>query len=157
MHIMPGKVVVSQEPSDVFEVTGIASGIVVVMYEEEKKIGGIAHLLLPSSLPGSGKRASMSAVNTALPCMLEEIKKLGGDPRLVKVKAVGGARLQGASPAASMGERIHEAILKTLGDLGLTLHKRDIGEICKRNVRFQLLDGSLQVQSFKKNRGRESA
>lgn len=150
MNILPGKVAVSKKPSDVFDAVGIASGIVVVMYDAANKVGGIVHLLLPASPSKSGGASSMSAADTALPFMLEEMKKLGADPSTVEVKAVGGSSLQGNPLGASLGDRIHEAIVKALAGMGLTLPKKDIGGNYKRNVRFQISDGSLQIKSFKR-------
>lgn len=147
---MPGKAPVSKKPSDVFEVHGIASGIVVVMYDSANKVGGIVHLMLPASLSKSGGASSMSAPDKALPFMLEEMKKLGADPSTIEVKAVGGSSLQGNPLGSSLGDRIHAAIIKTLDEIGLTLPKKDIGGNYKRNVTFRILDGSLQIKSFKR-------
>lgn len=150
MNIMPGKVAVSKKASDVFEAVGIASGIVVVMYDAVNKVGGIVHLLLPASMSKSGEAASMSAADTALPFMLGEMKELGADPSTIEVKAVGGSSLQGNPLSSSLGDRIHGAILKTLEARGLFLHKKDIGGNYKRNVHFQISDGGLQIKSFKR-------
>ena len=130
---------------------GLGSCVAIMLYDATSKVGGLAHVLLPSE--GLSRDASNRAKfpNTAVPLLLEEMKKHGawGKPT---AKIVGGASMFASLiPAGgiNMGERNVEATKRALRAHDISLIASDTGGDYGRSVYFHLTDGRVVVRSLR--------
>jgi chemotaxis protein CheD len=137
---------------DLLVSVGIGSCVAIALYDPATRIGALAHILLPSEglSRDAGNRAKFPS--TAVPLLLEEMKKAGatGTPR---AKIAGGASMFAALiPAGgiNMGERNVLATRTALQHAGIPVAGADVGGDYGRSVYFHLDDGRLLIRSLKK-------
>jgi chemotaxis protein CheD len=137
---------------DLLVSVGIGSCVAIALYDPATRIGALAHILLPSEglSRDAGNRAKFPS--TAVPLLLEEMKKAGatGTPR---AKIAGGASMFAALiPAGgiNMGERNVLATRTALQYAGIPVAAADVGGDYGRSVYFHLDDGRLLIRSLKK-------
>lgn len=134
----------------------LGSCVAIVLYDPEKRIGAISHTMLPepqSTLSsGTSTKSPAKFVESAVPAMLQEMRKLGASPHRVVAKLVGGARMFPGIPSAetaNIGERNVERARQVLAALRVPIVAEDTGGSHGRSVLFSLCDGSLLVSSLK--------
>ena len=76
-----GHIKATSKPGDEIKTYALGSCIAVMLYDKKAKIAGMIHIALPDSAVNSEKAQSLPGyfVNTGLPLLLTEFKKLGGD------------------------------------------------------------------------------
>lgn len=76
-----------------FVCSGIGSCVVLFIYDAKKKIGGVAHIMLPGD--ESNKLTTRKALfaNTAPSYLASKLIELGADPGSLKAKIVGGGNM----------------------------------------------------------------
>jgi chemotaxis protein CheD len=144
---------------------GLGSCVAVAMFDPLKKVAGLAHVMLPDS---RGKEQPDGAqgkfADTAVPTLVEELKKLGARKNGLRCKIVGGAQMfeiPGSSrkesglavgSPAHIGARNIEAVKQELEKLKVPLIGEDTGGNYGRTVKFNSTSGELEVSSI--NHGR---
>ncbi len=140
---------------------GLGSCVGVALYDEKKKIGGLAHIMLPDSRAISKPGKPGRCADTAIRAMVEEMEKLGSRRKDIKAKIAGGAcmfTIPGATnpknvpgPAIGMqiGERNVEAAKRTLRELKIPLVAEDTGGNYGRTMRFNVSDGTVVISSIR--------
>ncbi|HVE78805.1 MAG TPA: chemotaxis protein CheD [Gemmatimonadaceae bacterium] len=137
---------------DTLVTIGLGSCVAIALYDPTARVGGLAHVLLPSE--GLSRDSSNRAKfpTTAVPLLIEEMGRLGGRGPM-RAKIVGGASMFGALiPAGTinMGERNVAASRSALAQAGIPLAAADVGGDYGRSVFFHLDDGRLVVRSLKR-------
>jgi chemotaxis protein CheD len=133
---------------------GLGSCVAIALYDRDMRIGGLAHILLPS--PSMSRETSNPAKfpETIVPVMIAEMRKLGSsDSARISAKIVGGASMFGQLVTGSgmnIGERNIASTRLTLAALGIPVVAEDTGLDYGRSVYFHLDDGRLDVRSLKK-------
>jgi chemotaxis protein CheD len=133
---------------------GLGSCVAIALYDRESRVGGLAHILLPS--PSMSRETTNPAKfpETIVPVMLAEMRALGsraGDP--ISAKIVGGASMFGqlsASSGINVGERNVTATREVLAAAGIPLLAEDTGLDYGRSVYFHLSDGRVEVRSLRR-------
>ncbi len=140
---------------------GLGSCVGVAIYDEKRRIGGLAHIMLPDSKSISKPGGPGRYADTAIQAVVAEMEKLGSRRRDMKAKMAGGAcmfTIPGAKnpknvpgPALGMqiGERNIEAAKRVLQELKIPLVAEDTGGDYGRTMRFFISDGSVLVSSIK--------
>lgn len=140
---------------------GLGSCVGVAIYDEKRKIGGMAHIMLPDSKAISKPGGAGRYADTAIRVMVEEMEKLGSKRRDMRAKMAGGAcmfTIPGATnprnvpgPALGMqiGERNIEAAKRALRELKIPLVAEDTGGAYGRTMRFSISDGKVTISSIK--------
>ena len=135
----------------VISTIGLGSCVAIAIYDKQTRIGGMAHVLLPSEGLSRDKENRAKFPGTAVPLLLEEMKKLGSrGPYTAKI--AGGSSMFGALiPAGgiNMGERNVAASRQALADAGISLSGQDVGGDYGRSVYFHLEDGRVLIRSLK--------
>ena len=130
---------------------GLGSCVAITIYDPAQRVGGLAHILLPSE--GLSRDASNRAKfpSTAVPLLIEEMRKLGArGPYTAKI--AGGASMFGAllpSGGINMGERNVIASRQALDLAGIRLQSQDCGGDYGRSVFFPVIDGRVLIRSLK--------
>jgi chemotaxis protein CheD len=133
---------------------GLGSCVAIALYDRESRIGGLAHVLLPS--PSMSRETSNPAKfpETIVPVMLAEMQAMGvRSSARVSAKIVGGASMFGqlvSGTGINVGERNVTATREVLATIGIPLLAEDTGLDYGRSVYFHLADGRVEVRSLKK-------
>jgi len=140
---------------------GLGSCVGVALYDDRKKIGGLAHIMLPDSKAFSKPGGAGRYADTAIRAMVEEMEKLGSRRKDIRAKMAGGAcmftipgaknpkNVPGPYLGMQIGERNVEAVKKALKELKIPLVAEDTGGSYGRTMRFFTSDGSVVVSSIR--------
>ncbi len=124
--------------------TTLGSCIGVAIFDRTARIGGLAHVLLPSSDGGKGDRGKFA--DTAVDWLLEEVLRVGcAKPRLA-AKIAGGAAMFGPSADNGLGERNAEAVCKQLTHHGIRVVAQEVGGQKGRRMLLDPSTGAIEVQ-----------
>lgn len=133
---------------------GLGSCVAIALYDGETKVGGLAHILLPSRSMSRETSNPAKFPETIVPLMLEEMRALGaGPPARCSAKIVGGASMFGQlviGTGINVGERNVSATRDALATAGVRLVAEDTGLDYGRSVYFHLGDGRVEVRSLRK-------
>jgi chemotaxis protein CheD len=137
---------------DVLATIGLGSCIAIMLYDRMTKVGGMAHILLPSEGLSRDRSNRAKFPATAIPLLLEEMRALGakGTPT---ARIVGGASMFASmlpSGGINMGERNIESTRQALDRNGLPLLGEDVGGDYGRSVYFDLSTGKITIRSLKR-------
>lgn len=140
--------------SDVIATIGLGSCVAIVLYDRDTRVGGLAHILLPSMTMSRETANPAKFPETIVPLMLDEMRKLGaGSPGRISAKIAGGASMFGQlinGTGINVGERNIAATKEALAAAGIALVAEDTGLDYGRSVYFHLTDGRVEVRSLKK-------
>ena len=135
----------------VISTIGLGSCVAIAIYDRQTRIGGMAHVLLPSEGLSRDKNNRAKFPGTAVPLLLEEMRKLGARGPFT-AKIAGGSSMFGAliaSGGINMGERNVLSSRQALSEAGIPLAAQDVGGDYGRSVYFHLDDGRVLVRSLK--------
>jgi len=127
--------------------TILGSCVGVCIYDRIKKIGGMAHILLPSGKENI--RPEKYAI-TAIPLLVNQLLKEGARKENMSAKIIGGASMFkfGSNIAfGQIGERNVVESRAVLQKLGIAVLVEDVGGSSGRVIDFFLEDGRLKVKA----------
>ena len=130
-----GQIKVGKSKTTVFSVSNIGTGVVVVLFDFESKVAGVAHVVLPDSALGAPSEDELPAkyADLAIPQLLETYAEAGGEKTRSTVRVVGGAQLfnfgGGSGNILNIGARNHTAIQTALMKESMAIDRSDIGGI----------------------------
>ena len=77
-------------PNGILRTTGLGSCVGLTLYDPVTKIGGMAHVMLPSSAIAREGRLNLAKyADTALPILLNQMRNLGASPARMVAKMAG--------------------------------------------------------------------
>ncbi|MEO0143217.1 MAG: chemotaxis protein CheD [candidate division WOR-3 bacterium] len=124
---------------------GVGSCVVVVFYEKEKKVGGLAHILLPG-----GNEESLKTCGGAIKELLRRFEALGIKRENIVAKIAGGATMFKEFNHSSIGKRNVMETRALLGKLGIPIVGEDVLGERGRTVIFNLKNGEVRVRSYRR-------
>ncbi len=127
--------------------TILGSCVGICIYDKTKKIGGLAHILLPK---GATNEKPEKYAETAIPLLIKGLLKEGCKKENLSAKIVGGAsmfKFNSSVSLAQIGERNIEMTLKLLEENNIPVMVADVGGNTGRVIDFFLADGRLKVRS----------
>jgi len=129
----------------------LGSCVAIVLYEENLKIGALAHIMLPDSSEIKKSKNSAKFADTAIKSMIEVLTRKGADKKRLTAKIVGGAHMFNAKNGImnNIGLRNVTAAKNILMQEGIKIISEDTGKNYGRTVRFYTSDGKLIVRSIK--------
>lgn len=129
---------------------GLGSCVAIMLYDKDAKVGGMAHVLLPSRSLARDASNPAKFPETAVPLLLQRMTRLGAEPRRIVAKLAGGASMFAAlmTPGTiQMGERNIVASRNALRDADVSVTAEAVGGAQGRSVRFHLADGSVEIRT----------
>jgi chemotaxis protein CheD len=129
---------------------GLGSCVAIVLYDAVARIGGMAHVLLPSPALSRDDGNPAKFPQTAVPRLLELMSQCGASPRRLTGRLVGGASMFASLAAPGtiqMGDRNVVASRQALNHAGIPLTDESVGGDYGRTVRLTAADGRLEVSS----------
>ena len=130
--------------------TLLGSCVGVVLYDRTSKLGGLAHVVLPSArgpVDHPGKYA-----DTAIPAVIAEFeRRLGSRVRIrLTAKLAGGASMfqvdASADSTLNIGRRNQEAIERILDELRIPILARDLGGTTGRRLTLDTVSGIVAIK-----------
>jgi chemotaxis protein CheD len=136
--------------NDILVTIGLGSCVAIVLYDATARVGGLAHVLLPT--PALSRQDSNPAKfpQTAVPLLLEQMGQHGASMRRISARLIGGASMfsgLGAPGTIQMGERNVVASRQTLHQHGVAIVGEATGGDFGRTVRLWVADGRVEVSS----------
>lgn len=139
-------------PPDILATYALGSCIGICLLDKTKNIGGLAHIMLPSSKESS--KASDNPrryADTGILELVNMLKRKGVMPTNLTAKIAGGAQMfQTNSAAFNVGARNVVAVKKVLEMLRIPIIAEDTGADYGRTVFFNVATGVMQVKSVTK-------
>ncbi len=128
--------------------TILGSCIGICIYDRMKKIGGMAHILLPRDTSGGSNPEKYA--DTAIPLLINRLVKEGAKKEFMSAKIAGGAsmfKFESNISLGQIGERNIEETKKFLEKEGIPVLEEDTGGNTGRVINFFLDDGHLKVRA----------
>lgn len=133
---------------DTLVTVGLGSCVAILLYDAEARVGGMAHILLPSPALSRHDGNPAKFPQSAVPRLLELMATEGATAKRITARLAGGASMFSAlAPPGTiqMGERNLVAARQVLNAHGLPLVGEAVGGDFGRTVRFRVRDGKVQV------------
>ena len=133
---------------DVLVTQGLGSCVAILLHDAVAKIGGLAHVLLPSPALSRKDANPAKFPQSAVPRLLELMVTDGAQRSRVSARLAGGASMFAAlTPPGTinMGERNLVAARQVLQNHGLPLVGEAVGGDFGRTVRLTVSDGKVEV------------
>lgn len=131
----------------------LGSCIGICLYDMDRKIGGLGHIMLPNYPEGSINSNLFRFADTCIPLMLREMEKMGCRRIRIQAKIAGGAKMfqvSGDNTFGNIGQRNTLEVKNTLDKNGIRILAEDTGLDYGRTLYFYTENGSMVVKSFAK-------
>lgn len=129
---------------------GLGSCVAVVLYDAEHRVGGMAHVVLPSQSLSRDRARPGRFPETAVPLLIEEMLRQGAEHRAIKARLVGGAAMFGSLiPAGTMhmGQRNVSACRAAVRVANVPVVGEAVGGERGRSLWFDVASGTVTVRS----------
>ena len=131
--------------------SGLGSCVGVVIYDQMKKIAGLAHIMLPSSASTKAENMNIAKyADTAIEELIKKIIQIGGRDKSLKAKIAGGAQMfqfQSTSDIMRIGPRNVEAVKLELKRFNITLIASEVGGNNGRTIEFDPVTTILKIRT----------
>ncbi|MEW9667658.1 chemotaxis protein CheD [Ammoniphilus sp. 3BR4] len=135
---------------DRIRTTGLGSCVGVTLFDQLTKVGGMAHVMLPSSTLGKGEVNIAKYADTAIPKLISDMEKRGANRRRLVAKLAGGAQMfsfSSSSDIMRIGPRNVEACKEALKKEGIRVLSEDTGGNWGRTIEIDCSTGSLHIRT----------
>ena len=134
---------------DTLTTLGLGSCVGITLVDKSKKLGGMAHCMLPTYKGFEGQNIA-KFVDSAVIELLNQLKRMGASPGSLEAKIAGGAHMFGRSQNNDMlkiGERNAAAGLAILKHLGIPVRANDTGGTHGRTIEIMFDTGQLKIRT----------
>ncbi|MFI3210555.1 MAG: chemotaxis protein CheD [Peptostreptococcaceae bacterium] len=141
---------------DKITTVGLGSCCGVVIYDEINKVAGLVHVLLSDSSLDKKLVNKAKYADTAITFLVEELKKKGANPRLMKAKIAGGAHMFNFSKDVkqknifTIGEKNVNVCKEYLRKHRIPIVSEDVLGNYGRTIMFDTENNKLKVKSVGK-------
>jgi chemotaxis protein CheD len=142
---------VSKAPAKLITI-GLGSCVGIAVYEKNKKVGGLSHILLPDSNFFSKVDKPEKFADLALPLMIDAIISMSGSEKL-EAKIAGGASMfyQGNDNLIDgIGQKNIKAVTDILNSFGIPIIGSDTGGNAGRTMTVDLTDFKVTISTVNK-------
>ncbi len=152
IHVGIGEFKVSKNPARLVTL-GLGSCVGVGMWDPVTGIGGLIHIMLPSSKEFSKLSRKEKYADLGIPMMLREMINMGAGKSRITAKLVGGAQMFSGldkKQVFNIGERNIKASRSILKELNITIAAEDVGGNRGRTMYLDLQNGQVLVKTLGK-------
>jgi chemotaxis protein CheD len=145
-----GELRVAEAPARL-SIHGLGSCVAVFVYDPQKRVGAMAHILLPGPPRDPGDHAGRYAT-TAVAAMVSESIRRGAKASALLAKVTGGSRMfayDAGKDRPTVGDKNVEAALRALREAGVQIIATEVGGDHGRTVVADLQDGSLTIVTLR--------
>lgn len=148
------QIAVSRDASETLVCYGLGSCICVAMHDPIRRIGGMAHVVLPAPfLPGSEGSPGKYAT-TAIPALLGAMEAEGASRQRIVCCIAGGAsvlKIGVFAPGQDIGSRNAQAVREALQRAGLAIAQEEVGGSHGRTAYLHVGTGAFVVTSVRRD------
>jgi chemotaxis protein CheD len=141
---------VSGEATDVLVSLGLGSCIGLALVDDDARVAGLSHIVLPESSARTGGHPAKFA-DTAVPALIEAVVRCGASRTRLKAVLCGGAHMfsssNGTSSLLQIGERNATRTLAELKERRIPVRARDVGGSSGRSIEVRVATGEVLVRS----------
>ena len=123
--------------------TLLGSCIGLALHDRRRKIGGLAHIVLPDSRGNVNRPGKF--IDTAVPALIQQMEKLAGQKLTLTAKLAGGASMFSTKLAIGIGQQNIESCERVLGDLRIPIISRHCGGEQGRRMTFDTSGGKVVI------------
>jgi len=146
-----GELAVSGDPAATLAALGLGSCVAVIAHDGTAGIGGMLHVMLPSSVGDRSGNLTRYA-DTGIAELLEEMTTRGANVRRAAIWLVGGAAVLRPSGQNQqqfrVGQRNMDATQSVLAKRGLRVRAADLGGTKGRTVELDVGTGRVLVRTL---------
>jgi chemotaxis protein CheD len=147
-----GQLVVSARPGDTLAALGLGSCVAVCAYDPFARVGGMIHVVLPSSAIGRPGDPPAKFADQGVPRLIEALAQRGGLRSRLRIAMLGGANVlsfTNHNGALDIGARNVAGIREALESERLTCHASDVGGKISRTVRLRVDSGEVTIKTIR--------
>lgn len=140
---------IAKEP-DVLATYALGSCVGICLYDPDKKIAGLAHIMLPLSKEAVGNAVDNRRryADTGITELIQTMSLSGASPSRLVAKIAGGAQMfSTTSSVFNIGERNVAAVKKILTAYRIRIIAEQTGENFGRTVFFYPEDGTMEIRA----------
>jgi chemotaxis protein CheD len=139
---------VSTSPDVILSTYSLGSCLGVALYDPLRRVGGMAHVMLPNSVISPDKAAARPGmfIDTALPALWRAAANCGADPSRLLVYVAGGAQIMDDAGFFSIGKRNYEALAAFLRQQGLRPQAEAVGGMVNRTMYLHIATGAVWLK-----------
>jgi len=140
-------------PPNLISTLGLGSCLGVVLYDSDKQICGLAHVMLPDSRRVLKIDNRMKFVDTCLHDMYTEMLKRGARREQMVAKIAGGAKMfsfDSSNEFLNIGEQNQNAVKEKIAEWSIPITAEDIGMDYSRSITFDPANGELHIRAVGK-------
>jgi len=134
---------------DTLTTLGLGSCVGITLFDRAKKIGGMAHCMLPTYKGFEGQNIA-KFVDSAVIELINQLVRIGASRTSLVAKIAGGAHMFGRSQNSDMlkiGERNAAAGLAILRQLAIPVQANDTGGSHGRTIELDIESGALRIKT----------
>jgi len=134
---------------DVLTTLGLGSCVGITLFDVTKKIGGLAHVMLPTYKGFEGQNKAKFA-DSAIIELINQLTRIGALRNSLVAKLAGGAHMFGRTQSNDMlkiGERNAAASIAILRQLGIPVRANDTGGTHGRTIELYTDTGALKIRT----------
>jgi len=134
---------------DTLTTLGLGSCVGITLFDRAKKIGGMAHCMLPTYKGFEGQNIA-KFVDSAVIELINQLVRIGASRTALVAKIAGGAHMFGRSQNSDMlkiGERNAVAGLAILRQLSIPVQANDTGGSHGRTIELNIDSGALRIKT----------
>jgi chemotaxis protein CheD len=147
-----GELVVSRDPSDVIACIGLGSCIAMCIWDPVARMGGVAHMLLPTSRSNAEMMGSPAKyITNGVPNLINRMIKSGSSRHNLIIKITGGARMlniPGENNILDIGQRNIIEVRAVMKRENIPLIAEDVGGTSGRSMQLFMDTGRIMVRSL---------
>ncbi|WP_434511471.1 chemotaxis protein CheD [Desulfitobacterium sp. AusDCA] len=135
---------------DILMTAGLGSCIGICIHDPLEKVGGMAHIMLPSA-NGNISANQAKYADTAVELLINDILHLGASKLRLRAKIAGGAQMfsfPGKTNVLKIGDRNAEAVEAELKRFAIPLLVADVGGSFGRTIHFDVASGDLRIRTI---------
>lgn len=138
----------------ILETRGLGSCVGVALYDEVKKIGALAHVMLPSSRISSNYdednfNTRFRYADYSIPYIIDKMNHMGSLKSNLVAKIIGGASMfKRKSNTLNIGNQNVEAVRKVLINNNIKIAAEEVGGEIGRTVIFDLSSGAVLIKIY---------
>jgi chemotaxis protein CheD len=138
-----GEIGVARQGESLRTLLGSCLGL--ILYDQRRQLGGLAHILLPDSAGDS--RQPGKYVDTAVPCLMAEMNRLAAGRLVLQAKLFGAASMFSTSiDSIQIGEQNLLACKRILDQLKIPIVASHCGGNHGRRITFNVSTGVARVE-----------
>jgi chemotaxis protein CheD len=136
---------------DMLSSTGLGSCIGICIWDKQKKIAALVHIMLPDSTQTKSLTNRTKFADTGVLEAVERLYKAGASTVGLVAKIAGGAQMfkvSSESDVLKVGERNSAAVIANLKKNHIRLLAHDVGGNFGRTIIFNIETGELQIKTI---------